>query len=162
MNDPTSYPAPIYASTHPYPTAANRQIHVLIVDDEGAYRRLIRATLQVDPDIVIIGEAGDGMQAVEMARRLAPEVVLMDIQMPGMDGIQATRQIVTENPRTGVIILTAYYDTEHILQAVQAGAAAHMGKSIQPEILPQMIRAVGRGEALIDSQVTSLLLNQLR
>lgn len=162
MCNTKGYPAPIYAPTQSTSIAATRCIRLLIVDDEYSYRRILRAALQIHPDIKIIGEAGDGLQAVEMANRLAPDVILMDIQMPIMDGIQATRHIVIDKPRIGIIILTAYYATEHILQAIQAGAAAHMGKNINPELLPHMIRAVSRGEAMIDSQVTSLLLNEFR
>jgi DNA-binding NarL/FixJ family response regulator len=154
--------APIYAATHPVSIVAAHHIRLIIVDDQPAYRRILCAALKNEPDIEIVGEAEEGGQAVEMAQNLAPDVVLMDINMAGMDGIQATRSIVTHNPRIGVIILTAYHDAEHILKAIQAGAAAHLGKEIHPGLLPTMIRAVYHGEALIDSQVTSLLLTEFR
>jgi NarL family two-component system response regulator LiaR len=95
---------------------------LLIADDHALLRTGMRAMLEAEPDLEVVGEAGNGREAVDLCRELLPDLVLMDLSMPEMDGIEATRQIKAELPRTGVLVLTAHADQEMLLEAIRAGA----------------------------------------
>ena len=136
-------------------------IRVLIVDDQVLLRVGFRMILSAEPDIDVVGEAGDGRSAIEAARRLAPDVVLMDIRMPGMDGVEATRHLVTEGERhPRVLILTTFDLDEYIVEALRAGAAGFLVKDAPPDELLHAIRVVAAGDALLAPSVTRRLLDR--
>jgi NarL family two-component system response regulator LiaR len=126
--------------------AEQERIRVLIVDDHQVVRRGLRTFLELQDDIEVAGEAGDGQAGVEEAERLGPDVVLMDIVMPRLDGIEATRRIKERAPGTGVIALTSFAGDDQVLPALEAGASSYLLKDVSPEELVEAIRAVHRGE----------------
>ena len=126
--------------------AEHERIRVLIVDDHQVVRRGLRTFLELQDDIEVVGEAGDGLAGVEQASRLEPDVVLMDIVMPRLDGIEATRRIKEHAPGTGVIALTSFAGDDQVLPALEAGASSYLLKDVTPEELVEAIRAVHRGE----------------
>ena len=121
-------------------------IRVLIVDDHQVVRRGLRTFLELHDDIDVVGEAGDGLEAVELAAALRPDVVLMDIVMPRLDGIEATRRIKEQSAAVGVIALTSFAGDDQVLPALEAGASSYLLKDVSPEELVEAIRAVHRGE----------------
>lgn len=134
------------------------RIRVLIVDDHGMFREGIRALLKSYEDVEIVGEATDGMDALEKARQLAPNVVLMDIAMPVMGGLEATRRIHKETPEARVVVLTQHEDSEYILSMLRAGARAYVSKTATGAELVSAIRTVHKGESfLYPSAATTLV-----
>src|SRR5262249_42945631 len=97
-------------------------IKVLLADDHKMFRQGLRMLFEMEPDIKIVGEARDGLEAEQMVDTLQPDVILMDINMPGVDGVEATRRILANHPGAKVIILTMYREDEHVFQAIRAGA----------------------------------------
>ncbi len=136
------------------------QIKILIADDHPVVREGLFAMLSRQPDFKVIGEAKDGVEVVEMARRLEPDVVLMDLRMPGIDGVEAMRQIRSTNPDIKFIILTTYSDDEYIFSGIEAGARAYLLKDAPREELFKAIRAVHKGESLIQPVVASRLIDR--
>jgi DNA-binding NarL/FixJ family response regulator len=137
------------------------RIRVLIVDDQPLLRVGFRMILSAEPDIDVVGEAGDGRTAIEAAHRLAPDVVLMDIRMPGMDGVEATRHLMTDGDRRPrVLILTTFDLDEYIVEALRAGAAGFLVKDAPPDELLHAIRVVAAGDALLAPSVTRRLLDR--
>jgi DNA-binding NarL/FixJ family response regulator len=135
---------------------------VLIADDQPLMRTGFRMILNAEPDIEVVGEAVDGLEAVEQAARVRPDVVLMDIRMPRMDGIEATRRLAgaeAQDP-TRVLILTTFDLDEHVLSALRAGASGFLLKDAPPEDLVDAIRVVARGDALLAPSVTRRLLDR--
>jgi DNA-binding NarL/FixJ family response regulator len=136
---------------------------VLLVDDQPLLRTGFRMILSAEADLQVVGEAGDGASAVELARRLRPDVVLMDIRMPGMDGIQATRALAgpgVEDP-IKVLILTTFDLDEYVIESLRAGASGFLLKDAPPEDLVEAIRIVAAGEALLAPSVTRRLLDRV-
>jgi DNA-binding NarL/FixJ family response regulator len=132
-------------------------IRVLLADDEALVRRGFAMILGAEPDLEIVGEAGDGERAVELARAVEPHVVLMDIRMPGMDGIEATRRLsAVDGPR--VIVVTTFGLDEYVFEALRAGASGFLLKNTPPEQLADAIRVVSRGDALLAPEVTRSLI----
>jgi DNA-binding NarL/FixJ family response regulator len=130
-------------------------VRVLICDDQALVRAGFRKLLEADPAIEVVGEAEDGLQAVELARRRAPAVVLMDIRMPRLDGIEATRRIVAESgPAVRVLMLTTFGHDEYVYESLRAGASAFLLKDAPPEELLVAIGIVARGDALLAPAVT--------
>jgi NarL family two-component system response regulator LiaR len=121
-------------------------IKVLICDDHQVVRQGLRTFLDLQDDIVVVGEAADGRAAVDLAEQLAPDVVLMDIVMPTMDGIEATRRIKDLGRGIGVIALTSFAGDEQVVPVIEAGASSYLLKDVTPEDLVEAIRAVYRGE----------------
>jgi DNA-binding NarL/FixJ family response regulator len=136
---------------------------ILLVDDQPLLRTGFRMILSAEPDFAVVGEAGDGASAVELARRLAPDVVLMDIRMPGMDGIQATRALagpgVAEPMK--VLILTTFGLDEYVVESLRAGASGFLLKDAPAEDLVEAIRIVAAGDALLAPSVTRRLLDRI-
>ncbi len=135
---------------------------ILLVDDQPLLRTGFRMILSAERDLQVIGEAGEGASAVELARRLRPDVVLMDIRMPGMDGIEATRRLAgpgVEDPLK-VLILTTFDLDEYVLEALRAGASGFLLKDAPPEDLVEAIRVIAAGEALLAPSVTRRLLDR--
>jgi DNA-binding NarL/FixJ family response regulator len=135
-------------------------IRVLVVDDQSLVRGGFRMILRAESDISVVGEAGDGRQAVAEALRLRPDVVLMDVRMPVLDGIQATRQIMAEGVPSRVLVLTTFDLDEHVYDALEAGASGFVLKDIEPEQLVEAIRVVARGDALLAPSVTRRLITE--
>ena len=137
-------------------------ITVLIVDDHQVVRQGVRAFLDAQPDIAVIGEAESGERALQVVNDAAPDVVLMDLIMPGMDGVEATRRIKQFSPHTQIIILTSYHEDEHIFPAIRAGALSYVLKSIGPEELADVIRKAAVGEAILNAKVAARLVQEYR
>ena len=135
-------------------------LRVLLADDQVLIRSGFAALIGSADDLQVVGEAGDGDQAVALARQLRPDVVLMDIRMPGMDGLTAARQI-TEAPELAdvrVIVLTTFEADEYVFEALRSGASGFLGKSVEPEELLDAIRVVAVGEALLSPRATRSLI----
>lgn len=130
------------------------KIKVLLVDDHPVVREGLRMVLEAAPDIEVVGEAGDGLEAVEKANQQQPHVVLMDVRMPKLDGIEATRRIKGQLPTTSVILLTVYDDDAYVVDAIKAGAGGYLLKDASKDLIIHTIRAVNSGGMLIK---TSLL-----
>ncbi|GAA4524904.1 MULTISPECIES: response regulator [Nonomuraea] len=142
-------------------------IRVLLVDDQPLLRTGFRLILEAEPDITVVGQAGDGKAAQEQTRALLPDVVLMDIRMPGVDGIEATRRIVRDAPRAvpsahvpKVLVLTTFDLDEYIVEALRSGASGFLLKDVPPDELVQAIRVVAAGDAIVAPSVTRRLLDR--
>jgi DNA-binding NarL/FixJ family response regulator len=133
---------------------------VLLVDDHALMRSGIRALLEAEKGLRVVGEAEDGREALENARRLSPDVVVMDITMPHLDGIEATRGILTESPETKVIALSIHGGKRFVENMLQAGAAGYVLKDSVPEELVDAVRTVLRGEKYLSASVTGLVISQ--
>lgn len=144
--------------TDPVAAESSGPIRVVIADDHLLVREGLRAILAVANDILLIGEACDGEEAIELANALSPEVMLMDLRMPHVDGIEAIRQIKASNPAIEIVILTTYDDDAHILQGLGAGARGYLLKDAGRNALFNSIRAAARGESLLPPEVLAALL----
>ncbi len=136
-------------------------ITVLLVDDHEMVRRGVRAFLETQPDITVVGEAESGEEAVRLAAEHAPDVALMDLIMPGMDGVEATRRLTTRSPRTSVVMLTSYHDDEHVFPAIRAGALSYVLKEIGPGELADAVRKAAAGEAVLHPRVAARVVREL-
>jgi len=137
------------------------KIKVLIVDDHQVVRQGLRTFLELQDDIVVVGEAGDGLQAVEMVQQHQPDVVLMDLVMPRLDGIAATRQVKSLAADVKVIALTSFTEDEKVFPAIQAGASGYLLKDVSPDELVEAIRAAYQGEARLHPEITRKLMEQV-
>jgi len=140
----------------------SERISVLIVDDHSVVRQGVRAFLEAQPDLSIVGEAESGEQGVLLAKEVIPDVVLMDLALPGIDGIEATRQIKRVSPRTQVIVLTSYYEDEHVFPALRAGAISYTLKDIRPQELVEIVRKAAAGESVLHPRVAARLIHEVR
>ena len=129
-------------------------VRVLLVDDEAMIRTGLRMVLEAESDIEVVGEAGDGAQAVTAAATLRPDVVLMDVRMPRLDGLAATQQILAANPAVKVVVLTTFNEDSYVRDALRLGASGFLLKVAPPERLVDAIRVAANGDALIDPLVT--------
>ncbi|MEF9872454.1 MULTISPECIES: response regulator transcription factor [Micrococcaceae] len=134
------------------------KIKVLLVDDQPLLRMGFRLILEGEDDIVIAGEAVDGLDALAQTAALKPDVVLMDVRMPKMDGLEATERIAKDHPETKIIILTTFDLDEYAFSGLQAGASAFLLKDVAPEELVQAVRLVASGDAVVAPRVTARLL----
>lgn len=137
------------------------KIRVLIVDDQSLIRNGIGALLARKPDIEVVGQAGNGAEALDQVASLDPDVVLMDLMMPVMDGIEATRQLTTRGARPAVIILTTFRDDEHVIHGIAAGARGYLLKDVDHRALADAVRTVASGGALLHPEITAQLLPHL-
>ena len=137
-------------------------IKILLAEDHLITRQGIHRLLEDEKDLMVIGEAGDGEEAVQMCTDLQPDVVIMDIAMPKLNGIEATRQIKLIHPATAVLILSAYDDDEYVFGLVEAGAAGYLLKTADGEELTRAIRAVHKGEPVLDPIIARKVLDRLR
>ena len=133
-------------------------IRVAVADDQGVIRAGLKMIIDYEADMVIVGEAADGLEAIAMVASARPDVVLMDIRMPRLDGIEATRRITSAGLPSSVLILTTFDDEEYVLGAVRAGAAGFLLKDAGPDLLVNAVRALHRGDSLVDPAVTRTLI----
>jgi NarL family two-component system response regulator LiaR len=143
--------------------SAGGEIRVLIVDDHAVVRQGLRTFLELQdniaPHILVVGEAVNGLEAVEMARQTQPDIVLLDMVMPEMDGIQATRQIIACSPHTRIIILTSFGEEDKVIPAIQAGAQGYLLKDIPPEELVHAIREAYLGKVQLHPEIAKKLMS---
>jgi DNA-binding NarL/FixJ family response regulator len=141
------------------------QIRILVADDQGVIRMGLAMILDHEPDLTTVAQAGDGEEALRMVERYDPDVVLMDIRMPVMDGLVATERITAANKAAGrskpaVLVLTTFDDEAYVLSAVRAGASGFLLKDTDPDLLVSAVRAVHRGDSLVDPASTRVLLER--
>ena len=138
-------------------------IRVLLADDQALVRGGFRALLEAEPGIEVVGEAGDGEEAVRLATNLVPDVVLMDIRMPGPDGLEATRRIVSDErlAEVRIIILTTFDLDEYVFEALRLGASGFLVKDTEPVDLLRAVRVVAGGDALLSPSITRRLIAEL-
>jgi DNA-binding NarL/FixJ family response regulator len=139
-----------------------RVVKVLLADDQTLVRAGFRVLLERGDGIEVVGEAGDGAEAIEAVRRLRPDVVLMDIRMPVLDGLEATRRIVADERLAGVrvVMLTTYELDEYVFEALRVGASGFLLKDVDPADLRQAVRVAASGEALLSPSVTRRLIDE--
>jgi len=136
-------------------------IKVLLADDHGILRQGIRALVEKHGDIEVVGQAGNGLMAVEMTRQLHPDIVIMDVTMPVLNGIEATRQIKSELPEVKVLALSVHANREFVLDMVRAGASGYMLKECVLDDLIQAINTVVAGQAYLSPQIASIVLESI-
>jgi DNA-binding NarL/FixJ family response regulator len=134
---------------------------VLIVDDQTLFRSGLGRLLEGDERVNVVGEAGDGLEAVQMVSSVKPNIVLMDLRMPNLDGIEATRRIVAEHPGVKVIILTTFEADNNVIQALKIGASGYILKDSQPDAIVSSILAVAAGESVMSGAVAGRVLEML-
>lgn len=137
-------------------------ISVLLVDDHSMVREGVRAFLVTQPDILVVGEAGSGEEAIKLAEQHIPDVVLMDLIMPNMDGVEATRRVKQVSPRSQVVVLTSYHEDEHIFPALKAGALSYILKDLSAEELASAVRKAAAGEAVLHPRVAARVIKELQ
>jgi DNA-binding NarL/FixJ family response regulator len=136
-------------------------ITILIVDDHAVVREGLRAFLELQDGLEVVGEAADGREAINQAERLRPDVILMDLVMPTLDGVGAMRVLRERVPDARVVVLTSFLEDERLLPAIQAGAAGYLLKNAEPSELARAIRAAHDGEAIIDPTVAARLVSAI-
>ena len=136
-------------------------IRVLLVDDHVVVRKGMRALLEREPGIEVVGEAEDGQQAIHAAERLRPDVILMDLEMPSVGGVEATRQITTSRPEARILVLTSHAAVEDVFPALKAGAMGYLLKHSAPEDVLHAIRQVHRGESVLHPTIARMVLQEL-
>jgi DNA-binding NarL/FixJ family response regulator len=136
-------------------------IRVVLVDDQAMVRAGFRMILETEADITVVGEAGDGREAVDVVGRSAPDVVLMDVRMPHMDGIEATRQIVESGAASRVLMLTTFDLDDYVHSALRAGASGFLLKDAPADQLVNAVRVIADGDALLAPSVTRLLIDEI-
>ena len=142
--------------------AAAHRIRLLVVDDQPVVRRGLVLMLSMEADMEVVGEAGDGVEAIEQAGRLRPDVVLMDLHMPRKGGVGATREITAALPHTRVLVLTTLESEQSVFDAVRAGAMAYLLKDASEREVIDTVRAVHRGESHLTPQVARKVLDEFR
>lgn len=138
------------------------KISLLITDDHVMVRQGIRTFIELQADLVIVGETSSGEEAVRMAGELAPDVVLMDLVMPGIGGVEATRQVKQASPHSQIIVLTSYHEDEYIFPALRAGALSYVLKDVGPDELTETIRRAARGESVLNPRVAARVVQEVR
>ncbi|AMO25374.1 response regulator [Ramlibacter tataouinensis] len=142
--------------------APPHRIRLLVVDDQPLVRRGLALMLSMESDLEVVGEAGDGIEAIEQAKRLRPDVVLMDLHMPRKGGVGATREITASLPHTNVLVLTTMEAEQSVFDAVRAGAMAYLLKDATEQEVVDTVRAVHRGESRLTPQIARKVLDEFR
>ena len=132
-----------------------KPIRVLLVDDQALFREGLHTLLSVHADLDVVGEAGNGSEALQRAKTVHPDVVLMDLRMPVLDGVEATRRLSAANPECKVIVLTTFDDDEQVFEALRAGAVGYLLKDAPSEKLVEAIRAAARGESFLQPSIAA-------
>lgn len=140
----------------------SQPITLLLIDDHQLVRWGVRMFLATQPDIIVVGEAQSGDEALRLSAELLPDVALMDLVMPGMDGVETTRRLKAISPRTQVIVLTSYHEDEHIFPAILAGALSYMLKDVGADELASAVRKAAQGEAVMHPQVAARIIQELQ
>lgn len=138
-----------------------QEIRLVVADDHPMFREMVTCALEFHDDLVVVGEASNGADALEICVREKPDVIILDVQMPRMDGVEATRKIVAECPSTRVVILTAYEDDHLILDLIRAGATGYLLKEAKTDQIVHAIRVAYAGDSLIDPKVAQKVLRML-
>ena len=139
------------------------KITIIIVDDHTVVRQGVRAVLETQSDMTVVGDVASGETAVELCVREAPDVVLIDLIMPGgINGVEATRQIKEASPRTNVVVLTSFHEDEHILPAVKAGALSYLLKDVGSQELIEAVKKAARGEVTLHPRVAATIIESLQ
>lgn len=136
-------------------------IRVLLADDVAMFREMLYSTLEEEEDVVVVGEAADGQEALEKCLELDPDILILDVEMPRMNGVEATRLVAERCPRTKVVILTAYEDDQLIVQLIQAGATGYLLKETSTDEVVRAIRVAHTGESLIQPRVANKILRMM-
>ncbi|MBI5881870.1 MAG: response regulator transcription factor [Elusimicrobia bacterium] len=139
-----------------------KKIRVVLADDQTLFREGIRDLLENEKWVEVVGEAGDGPEAIRLVKKLKPDVILMDIKLPHMDGIAATRQIHKECPSTNVLMLSSYEDESHVMEAIQAGANGYLSKMLPASELVNALKAFADKGIMIPQPVMNKLIDGLR
>jgi len=142
--------------------ATSAKVRVLIAEDQALVRRGTSVLLSMEPDMEVVGQACDGIEAVAMAGQLRPDIVLMDLHMPRLGGVAATREITRNLPGTQVLVLTTLNDDETVFEAVRAGAHGYLLKDVTEQELLETIRALRRGESRLTPQIARKVMDQFR
>jgi len=137
-------------------------IRVVIADDHQILVAALQAMLACEPDIIVVGTAGDGAALLALVAEVKPDVVIMDIDMPGMTGIDATRRLVAEAPSTQVVVLSCYSDKRFVIEAINAGATGYVLKSATANELPRAIRSVAHGQTYLSPDVAGAVVETMR
>lgn len=141
----------------------NEEITIILVDDHEVVRQGVRAFLNTQSDLSVVGEAASGEEAVHLAEQLIPDVILMDLVMPGeIDGVEATRRVKNSSPRTQIVVLTSYHEDEHIFPSIRAGAISYVLKEIGSEELGEVVRKAANGEAILHPRVAARLIHEVQ
>ncbi|HEY2595555.1 MAG TPA: response regulator transcription factor [Chloroflexota bacterium] len=140
----------------------DRDIRVVLADDHHLFRQGLRALLDLERGMRVVGEASDGLDVQRVCREQHPDVVLMDINMPVVDGLSATRELLRTNPEIGVIILSMHDEEGHVFQALRAGARGYLVKTSRAADVANAVRAVADGQSLLDPSVTSSVVSEFR
>ena len=138
------------------------RIKVLLADDHALFREGLAGIIAAQPDMEVVGEAGDGLEAVVKAREIKPDLILMDIQMPSLDGLEAAKQIKSDLPDTTIVMLTVRDEPEKLFQAIKNGAQGYLLKNIRSKEMISMLRSAAAGEAAISSPMAALMLEEFR
>jgi DNA-binding NarL/FixJ family response regulator len=141
---------------------SDKVIRLLIADDHPVVRDGLRGLFAGDPEFEVVGEAGDGAEAVRLTEQLGPDVVLMDLRMPGTDGVTAIRDLAARGSSARVLVLTTYDTDSHVLPAIEAGASGYLLKDAPRDDLLRAVRATARGEAVLAPSVAALLMSRVR
>jgi NarL family two-component system response regulator LiaR len=136
-------------------------IRVLIADDHAIVRKGIRALLDTEPDIEVVGEASNGLESIALAQQTEPDVILMDLVMPGMDGLEATRLLTATLPQVSILVLTSFDGDDKVFPAIRAGALGYLLKDTGPEELVQAIQQVSQGESSLHPSVARRVIRQI-
>ncbi len=138
------------------------RVRVLLADDHALFREGLAGIISAQPDMQVVGEANDGLEAFVKAQELKPDLILMDVQMPGMDGIEAVRQIKQVLPETIIVMLTVRGDDDMLFEALKNGAQGYLLKEIRSQALLEMLRGALRGEAAISPNLAGRVLSEFR